>query len=107
MPYSSIEALPYPDKKGTCCFFRSKREHDQVMPQSQTTDQPTAPRGRDTEQDQPHNIMVACYGSIVYDKWVMVLRHTGGTGVVVRRNLDSESQMLGKISNVIHSKGIL
>ena len=31
-----------------------KSEYDQVMPQSQTADQPMAPQGRDTEHRQPY-----------------------------------------------------
>ena len=39
----------FPDH--TCLLF----EHDQEMPQLQTTDQPMALRGRDTEHRQSHN----------------------------------------------------
>ena len=34
-----------------CCLAKS--EVDQEMPESQTTDQPTAPQGSDTEDQQP------------------------------------------------------
>ena len=34
-------------------------EYGQEMPQSHTVDQPTAPRGRDTEDLQSHNITKA------------------------------------------------
>ena len=33
----------------------SKSEYDQEIPQSQITDKPRTPRGRDTEHRQPHD----------------------------------------------------
>ena len=52
-----IDGEPTPHSQWVSRANKLKKlsEHDQEMPQSQTTYQPTSPQGRDMEQQQPHD----------------------------------------------------